>query len=188
MADMLLIRSLWKENRTKLLLLVLLLIILGAVQLWQGLWIDQKLESSRVELLNVQTDLRLLRQQIAEGGGTQISGIADDLEHFYQMVPARSGLGSFIGRLYSYAEAAGIDIEQIGYAAKPVMGTGLLGYKLSFTVSGSYTQAKKFIHQLENSPSLLILDKISLAGTRKATAEVVNLQIQLQTFFREAEQ
>ena len=182
-----LIQTLWGENRGKVLSLLFFILLIGALQFWQGLWIDPKLESSRVELRNLQTDLRSIQQRIAEGGGAKISGIADDLEYFYQMVPPRSGLGSFIGRLYSYAAAAGIDIEKISYAAKPVKETELLGYQLSFTVSGSYAQVKKFIHKLENSPSLLILDKISLAGARQATEEIVNLQMQLQTFFREGE-
>ena len=180
-----LIQTLWGENRRKVLWILLFVLLIGAIQLWQGLWTDLKLESTRVELGQVQTDLRLLQQRIAEGGGTRISDREDDLEHFYQMIPARSGLGSFIGRLYSYAAGAGIEIDQISYSAKPVKETALLGYQLTFAVSGSYEQVKKFIHLLENSPSLLILDKISLAGARKSTEEIVNLQLQLQTFFRE---
>jgi len=183
-----LIQALWGENRGKIFLLLFFVLLIAAVQLWQGLWVDMKLESSRMELRNAQTDLGLIQQRIAEGGGAKISGIADDLEHFYLMIPPRSGLGSFIGRLYSYAEASGIDIDRISYSAKPVKETELLGYQLSFTVSGSYAQLKKFIQQLENSPSLLILDKIALAGTRQATEEIVNLQMQLQTFFREGVQ
>ena len=37
------------------------------------------------------------------------------------------------------------------WAAK---GTRLLGYHLGFFVTGSYAEVKKFIHHLENSPSV----------------------------------
>jgi len=183
-----LIQTLWGENRGKVLFLAILVLMIGAVQLWQGLWVDVKLDESRIDLRKEQNELRLLRQRIEEGGGAKLSGIADDLDSFYQIVPPRSGLGSFIGRLYSYAAAAHIDIDQISYSAKPVKETSLLGYQLSFKVTGSYAQVKKFIHQLENSPSLLILDQISLSGSNKAMEENVNLQLQLRTFFREGEQ
>ncbi len=183
-----LIQTLWGENRGKFLLLLFILLLIGSLQLWQGYWIDKKMESSRIELLRVQQDLRLNQQRVAEGGGAKLTGLADDLELFYQRIPAKSGLGNFIGRLYSYAADAGIDIDQISYSTDAVEGTALLGYGLSFTVSGSYTQVKKFIHRIENSPSVLILDNISLAGARRGAAETVSLQLKLQTFFREGEQ
>lgn len=183
-----LIQTLWGENRGKVLILGFIVLLIGAVQFWQGGWVEIELESSRQELLKVQAEFDLIQQRIAEGGGAQISGVADDLEHFYKIIPQRSGLGSFIGRLYSYANTAGIDIDQISYDAKPVKETALLGYHLSFTVIGSYAQVKKFIHQLENSSSLLIIDKISLAGKRQTNEEVVNLHLQLQTFFQTAGQ
>jgi type IV pilus assembly protein PilO len=183
-----LIQTLWGENRAKVISVLIGILLIGAVQLWQGVWVEAELESTRQELKKAQADLDSIQQRIAEGGGLQISGLAEDLEHFYKMAPPRSGLGSFIGRLYSYAKAAKIDIDKISYAAKPVKETELLGYQLSFNVSGSYAQVKKFIHQLENSPSLLILDNISLAGKRQADDEVVNLKIQLQTFFQAAGQ
>ncbi len=181
-----LIQTLWGDNRGKVILLLIIILLIGAVQLWRGVWVETKLESSHRELQKVQADLDSIQQRIADGGGAQISGVAEDLEYFYKIVPSRSGLGSFIGRLYSYAKAAEIDIDRISYTAKPVKETSLLGYQLVFTVTGSYAQVKKFIHQLENSPSLLILDKISLAGNRQADEEIVNLQIQLQTFFKAA--
>lgn len=182
-----LMQTLWGENRGKVLLLLSLTVLIGAAQLWQGFWLGPQLESTRSELYRAQAELRSNQQRIAAGGEAKITGITADLEHFYQIVPPRSGLGSFIGRLYSYASDTGIDIDQIAYSAKPVEGTGLLGYQLGFTVSGSYTQVKQFIHQLENSPSLLILDKIALNEVRRESEEIVGLQMQLQTFFREGE-
>lgn len=180
-----LLKALWVENRGKLWLLICLVIVLAAMQLWQGLWIEPKITAALNDLRNLQGELRQARQQEAVGGGIVVSSLSEDVAHFYQMVPPVSGLGSFIGRLYSYAGSAGIDIAQIAYSTKPVEDLKLQRYELSFSVKGSYTQIKKFVHLLENSPSLLILEKITLGGTRQDDQEVVNLQMMLHTFFRE---
>lgn len=183
-----LIQTIWGENRGKVVLLLSLILLIGAMQLWQGLWLEPELGAGRLLLRNAQADLRLEQQRVSAGGGAKITGLADDLETFYQRVPPRKGLGSFIGRIYSYANDAGIEIDQISYASKSVKQTDLLGYQLSFSVAGSYTQLKKFIHRLENSPSLLILQQISLGGSSKGNEDLVKLRIRLQTFFREGKQ
>lgn len=185
MLQMRLIKDLWAENRGRLCLVIILCVLLATLQLWQGVWFAPKITATRLELSRLQTELRQARQQELVGGGAVVTSLADDVENFYQMVPPISGLGSFIGRLYSYAESAGIDIRQITYTTKPVENLKLQQYVLSFAVMGRYTQIKKFVHLLENSASLLVLDKIALVGTRQDAQDVVNLQLQLQTFFRE---
>lgn len=181
-------QTIWSENRGKFLFLLSTLLLIGSLQLWQGFWIDTEIAASSRELSRVQKELRLNQQRVTEGGGAQITGLADDLKNFYQGIPGKVGLGSFIGRLYSYATDAGIEIAQISYSTNPVEEMDLLGYDLSFTVSGSYLQVKKFIHLIENSPTLMIVDSISLAGARRMMTETVTLRLQLQTFFREVEQ
>lgn len=183
-----LLQTLWGENRSKVILVVVLLLLSVAVQIWQNGFLESQLATARTNLRNSQAELRSEKQRIEAGGGARISGLAEDLDHFYQSIPARSGLGSFIGRLYSYAADAGIDIAQINYVAHPVKDTRLLSYELSFTVDGSYAQLKKFIHLLENSPSLMILQSIALDAGQKNKEASVGLQLQLQTFFREAVQ
>ncbi len=182
------IQVLWDENRGKVLSLLLIILLLAGLQIYQSFQVTPQLEISSVQLEKSRTELRQAQQRVVTGGGAKISGIADDLERFYRNVPLRSDLGSFIGLLYSYAGDAGIDIDQISYAAKFAKETALLGYQLGFAVSGSYSQVKKFIYLLEKSPSLLIVQKISLDEARKEQKEIVRLQIQLQTFFREEEQ
>ncbi len=180
-----LMQTLWGENRKRVLIMLLFILLIGGIQLWQGLWTGPKLEDSRAQLRSLRAELRIEKQRVSAGGGAAITGITDDIEHFYQMVPSRSGLGSFIGRLYSYAANAQIEIDQISYQPKAIKDADLLQYQLSFSVSGDYAQIKKFIHLLENSPSVLILNRITLGSARKEKKEIVGLQIQLQTFFRE---
>jgi type IV pilus assembly protein PilO len=179
------LKTLWTENRAKILLLVGLLLLIVALHLFQALWLEQKFDASREQLLNTQKELRLAQQRMDEGSGAKISGIAEDLEKFYEIIPEPSGLGSFIGRLYSYAGDAGIDIAQVSYQAKSIEDSRLFSYQLNFGVSGSYLQLKKFIHLLENSPALLIIDRISLSSSQQETTGNVGLQMELKTFFKE---
>ncbi|MCF6177846.1 MAG: type 4a pilus biogenesis protein PilO [Geopsychrobacter sp.] len=183
-----LIQTLWGENKGKLLVLLSAILLIVALQCGFMFWLGPTLETTRAQLQQAQTDLRYTQQRVAEGGGAKFSGLADDLEQFYQVIPQKSGLGAFIGRLYSYAQKAGLDIAQISYTAKPIKKTRLLSYQLGFGVNGSYAQVKKFIHLLENSPSVLILDRIALRSNQQDGKNVVALQMQLQTFFREGEQ
>jgi type IV pilus assembly protein PilO len=62
-----------------------------------------------------------------------------------------------------------------------------LQYDLDFAVSGGYEQLKRFIHLLENSPRILIIHQIALAGSEGAGSGKpgVQLQIHLTTFFQE---
>lgn len=180
-----LLQTLWGENRKRVLIMLFVLLLIGGIQLWQGFWVGPRLKNSSVELRQLRSDLRLEKQRVAAGGGAVIDGLTEDVDHFYKMVPLRSGLGSFIGRLYSYAEKAGIDIAQISYQPKQLKEMPLLEYQLSFSVDGDYKQVKKFIHLLENSPSILILNSISLGSSQREKKRIVGLQIQLQTFFRE---
>ncbi|WP_020676038.1 type 4a pilus biogenesis protein PilO [Geopsychrobacter electrodiphilus] len=181
------IRAFWEENRRKIFLLSALILLVFAFHFIQIFWFDQKIVEINTQLQTNQSELQIAQQRLEEGGGEKITGIAEDLEHFYQIIPQRSGLGNFIGRIYSYAGDAGIDIAQISYVAKPVETTKLLSYTLNFGVSGSYPQLKKFIYLLENSPSVLILDKISLNSHHQEKNDVVGLQIELKTFFQGGE-
>jgi type IV pilus assembly protein PilO len=181
-------QTLWGENRAKMLVLLLMILLITGIQLLLAYWTEPKLDTTLALLKQARIEKQQEDQRLAAGGGAEVTGLAEDLEKFYQQIPDQTGLGKFIGRLYSYAESAEIDIAQITYVAKPVIGTDLLGYQLTFSVSGSYQQIKKFIHQLETSPSLLILDRLALGEERKDKQEVVRLQMQLQTFFRGGEQ
>ncbi len=182
-----LIQTLWDENRAKVLLLILLLGLIAGIQLWQGLRLAPQNEAARLQLRDLQAELGQERSKINAGGGEQVTSLSKDVERFYQLIPANSELGDFIGKLYSYAGKAGIDIDQINYSTEKVDDSVLLAYQLSFNVGGSYAQTKKFIQILENSPGILILQKISLVGARQEKEKIVRLQLQLQTFFKEDE-
>lgn len=67
--------------------------------------------------------------------------------------------------------------------------TGFLLYGLSFSVDGRYAEIKKFIHLLENSSRIILIDNISLSDKsgKSGHPEKVSLQIKLRSYFREGD-
>lgn len=181
-----LLNTLWVENRGKFLVVFSLLLLCGLLYAWQVFLVDPDLATAKQGVNRLTLELRQQQQRIAEGGGADVAGLAVELQNFYQQVPQPEGLGDFIGQLYQLATDAGIDIDQVSYAIKALEELPLFAYQLSFSVSGDYRELKKFIHLLENSPSLIIVDQITLDSAGQKNTGSVRLQIQIQTFFREA--
>lgn len=181
-----LFNALWVENRGKVLTLLTLILLGGLLYGGRVFLLDPDLATAKQNLGQLEVELRRQQQLIAEGGGADVAGLAVELQNFYQQVPQPEGLGDFIGQLYQLSTGAGIDIDQVSYAIKPLEELPLFAYQLSFSVSGDYRELKKFIHLLENSPSLIIVDQITLDSSGQKNTGGVRLQIQVQTFFREA--
>lgn len=181
-----LLKTLWSENPGKLAALCLLTLLCGLLYAWQVFFLAPKLAATKQNLSRLEQQLSEQQQRIAEGGGAHVASLAIDLQNFYAQIPPPEGLGEFIGQLYALATDAGIDIAQVNYAIKDLEGLPLFAYQLSFAVSGDYTKLKKFIHLLENSPSLIIVDQITLDNAGQKNSGSVRLQIQVQTVFREA--
>jgi CBS domain-containing protein len=60
----------------------------------------------------------------------------------------------------------------------------LLRYQLTFTVNGPYRAIKQFVHTLEQSPRLIIIQQVGLQGADQPGGSDVRLQLNLDTFFR----
>jgi len=180
------LNTLWLENRGKLLVLSALILLCALFYAWRIFLLDPDLATAKNNLSRLETELRQQQQRITDGGGADVASLAVELQNFYAQIPPPEGLGEFIGQLYELATSAGIDIAQVNYAIKNLEDLPLFAYQLSFAVSGDYQQLKKFIHLLENSASLIIVDQITLDSAGQKNAGSVRLQIQVQTFFREA--
>ncbi|WP_303722209.1 type 4a pilus biogenesis protein PilO [Malonomonas rubra] len=106
----------------------------------------------------------------------------DDIARVHALIPSREALSDLVLDISRLADKAGFEIESVSYKPEKVEKFALLGYSLSFTVSGRYRQLKKFVHLLEVSPRIVILDSISLA---EGQDEEISMQIKLTTYFRE---
>lgn len=106
----------------------------------------------------------------------------DDLNKFRALIPPRDGLTDLVAELFRVAEKAHITISQINYDPKVLEEYGLLEYGLAFSISGSYTQLKKFIALIETSERLIVIEGITIRSDLRSGNQG-NLQLHLATYF-----
>lgn len=110
-----------------------------------------------------------------------------DLARFRQGIPAREDFSALIGDLYALAGDCELLLTQISYQPKELADQELLAYSLNFSVAGTYPQLKRFIHGLEQSRRLLLIEDLSLGGDPASDdGEGVTLNLRLTTYFRGA--
>ena len=183
-----LIKAALEQNRALLLLVAVLALVAGGMFFYPQGKLNAELIKLRLQQKNIQQEVR--QRQAARGSvpmSSETTRISEELKLFQGLIPDKKQLSTFIGDLFSWAEAAHLNIKQISYAPKLDQDLGFLRYGLSFSVSGEYVQLKRFVHLLENSPRILIIDQIALAGGEagELRESVVQLQIHLTTYFRD---
>jgi len=184
-----LFKVLWGQKRGMTLLIAFLMLANLSVYLLQSQYLEKKLTGLRIEVLDRQQTLRMLQQQKNSGSMpvSTMNKVESELKRFQDLVPPEKGLSVFIGDLYKYASSSKLDIKQISYRPEWDESLELLRYGLNFTVSGSYSQLKRFVHLLEGADRIIIINDLSLSAgeTRKEQPSVVTLRINLMTYFRE---
>lgn len=174
----------WKMNRTFPLMIGGLLILNIAVYLVISLATSPQLDALERQLIQQQSSQRQIRAGAAAQNPVQAYRQGEaDLEKFGAAIPSRSEFTALIGEIFSLADRAGLVIDSIGYDPKEIAGQNLLRYGFSFSVKGDYGQVKRFIHSLEQSERLIVIDDLALSGG-KAGAAQVELRLRLATFFR----
>lgn len=183
------LKVVWEQNRGMLIVLATLLIVCTGLFLTEDQFGEPELERLRLEQSSLQQQLRQQQQQVTkEGMPLSAAGqIAKDLSAFHKKIPTKVEFADFIGDLFAWATKANLVIRQVSYQPKVDPELGFLQYGLNFSVKGTYAQLKKFIHLLENSSRILIIDSISLSGRPGSEDEIneVALNIKLTTYFQE---
>lgn len=172
--------TLWKINRiAPLICAFLLLLTVGALIL---------LNSYLLPRLEQQENLLLERQGYARGDvqGSDPAArqrLARQLDEFYQMLPTEDAWPFLVVELPALAASHGLSISRIDYRPTEFGPRPLLRYGLSFAVTGSYDQVKRFIHEVETAARLFVLESLTLKS-ESAVDDRVSVQMQLATFFR----
>jgi len=150
-------------------------------------WISPKILDAEREMIRLQAEVR---GSGSGGAVTSPQGLykraGDDLEKVYELIPGREKLSDLVLDISSLAQSAGFEIEHVSYKPEQIDEVDLLGYTLSFKVNGSYRQLKKFIHLLETSSRIIILDSIGLAGSGNSGGRT-SLNLTLTTYFQRRE-
>lgn len=180
--------TLWQKSRWRILLIGLLFIMVLGFYGYERVVIEPRVQLLSTEQFRLQQKVRQ-RQADSANRGLPVS-IAEQIEKnlhlFNDLVPPQEQFSGLLGDLFSWAQEAGLKIDQINYQPEQGETTEFLRYGLNFSVEGGYTQIKKFIYLLEKSERILIIDNISLssqAGRGERKSEV-NLRIALTTYFQ----
>ena len=179
-----LITMLWHKQRYFLLTPVVLAVLCVIVVIIHLSFCAPRLNSLHSAQHKVQTQLRQLELSAANRSSTTLARQPDtDLQQLYRRIPLHKDFSFFLGDLFGLAEQAGLTIHQISFRQEPDKDMSLLHYGLNFSVIGNYEQLKKFLYLLEQSPRILLIEKISFVGVQKG--QDINLKLQLSTFFQE---
>ncbi|MCK5826853.1 MAG: type 4a pilus biogenesis protein PilO [Desulfuromusa sp.] len=183
-----LITAVWEQSRTPIIVIIVLLLLVISIFVGQR-WISEpNLLALRTEQSQLQQHIRQRQMEFANSGipVSTAEKVEKNLQQFDHLIPAQTDFSDFIGELFEWAQQAGLDIHQISYQPEYEKETEFLRYGLSFSVKGSYSQVKKFIHLLENAQRILLIEKISLTGSssNKKSKNKVSLRIKLSTYFQ----
>jgi Tfp pilus assembly protein PilO len=84
------------------------------------------------------------------------------------------------------AAGLGMDPESISYQPEFLDKVGLVRFMINVPLVGDYRNLRQFITQIENSENFLIIDSVTLGGSKDGGA-LLDLSIQLSTFFSASE-
>jgi len=176
------LRQLWSGHRV--LLSVVGLVLLANIAL--GLTLQQYL----VPTVNAREQQLIQRQAELRGGSATGDSPAQlfaqgekDLGAFRERISPHREFTGLVVELQNLANEAGLDLDQISYNHEQEKDSDLLRYTLTFTLEGSYSDIKQFVHALEQSPRLIIIEKLGLQGVGQDSDTDVRLQLSLETFF-----
>ena len=188
MSQVALLKAVWDQSRIWLCFVAVLILLSVALFFYQSQFVTPETASLQNQQQLLQKQLRDREDELAQSG-VPVSTVEQrqrDLQKLVEVIPVKQKFADFIGDLFTWAEQAELEIRQISYQPELDKETNYLHYGLNFSVQGTYGQVKKFIHLLENSKRILIIDRISLGGKRnKDNSATVTLQINLTTVFRE---
>ncbi|NOY13618.1 MAG: type 4a pilus biogenesis protein PilO [Deltaproteobacteria bacterium] len=186
-----LLKAAWEQCRVLLYFISCLVLLAVGLFAYQSSVVTPESEKLQIRQAELQKQLRRRDAELAQNNIpiSTVERLEKDLNRFEALIPDKKKFADFIGDLFAWAGQTDLDIRQISYQPKVDPESKFLVYGLNFSVHGTYGQVKKFLHLLEDSSRILIVDKVSLTGTReKDNSSIVNLQIKLTTFFREVAQ
>ncbi len=183
--DSLLLAAWQRDKKLPIVVVLLLLLNVGAFVGMKS-YVAPRVETLESEYIERQADLRQGRAagRAPDEPHDELWVASDDLQTFWQAIPSRTEFTVLIGELYTLAQEAGLEIDQISYNPEPVDERELLRYGLVFSVTGDYRQIKRFVHSLEQSERLVAIEDLSLSGSDDQGRQQVSLRLRLSTLFR----
>lgn len=138
----------------------------------------EELSTARQEL----TVLRAERQRV-EAKLSRVREARSALRDMYgeRLASEEKRLTRIIAEVKDLASRSGMAPRSISYPRQPIEDYGLRQRSFVFSVEGTYSDLRKFIHLLELSDSFLTLEEVSLSGD--AGGQRLSIQLRLSTLF-----
>ena len=188
----------WREHKIPLIVMAVLLLanifffFTYRVQYQNRLGdLDTRLKDAQRELADAQRARATAQQQLAsydkvradlqtlynERWSTQSARFTRLFEEVKRLATA----SQFDPRSFSFSRAESSDAN----SRKEAGAIGSTVVNVSFTVQGTYDQARRLINLIELSDQFMIIDGIALTGGNSADLKTLTLSIRLKTLFRD---
>jgi type IV pilus assembly protein PilO len=143
--------------------------------------LDRQLTSLEAQVASRTTQLQQSRQHSAaiETGRAEGDGFLNDY-----FLASRTASSSVASDLDSAAGIAKISPRELAYSSEPVEGSDTLS-RMSVTAAyeGNYANLMRFVHEIDRSPRLLIIESLTAAPMQGTDA--LTMSFKLDTFVRE---
>lgn len=139
------------------------------------------------DLARIEDEITLLQRQRLELGQTaeRLEALQRNLAALRQgeMRTMRERLVPFLEDVLRQAQSAGLQPERIGYNARAEGRSGVVTFRATYALEGSYDDIRRCISNLENSPQFIIIESLGLRGRDDASSLQVAVQITVGTYF-----
>ena len=115
--------------------------------------------------------------QIVSGGGR-----AQELRRFYSLFPAVSHLPDELERVYALARNAKLSVDRGEYRLEQ-RGSGLLSYRVTLPVRGTYPEVREFLGSLLRDVPTAAIEALRFERKKVGDAELEG-QVRLTLYFR----
>ncbi len=96
----------------------------------------------------------------------------------------RTAYSTLLGQLGDAAQQSQIKPREISYATEPIEGSDTLSMMtITASYEGTYQDLMSFVHQVDQSPGLMIIESLSAAP--QTGAKTLSVTLKLDTFVRE---
>ena len=96
----------------------------------------------------------------------------------------RTAYSTLLSELVAAADEAKIKPKEHAYSTEPIEGSDSLSMmSISANYEGTYSNLMQFVHELDRSPRLLIIEGLNAAP--QATGGTLNISMKIDTFVRE---
>ena len=111
---------------------------------------------------------------------------SDDLRRFYGLFPPSDQLTDQLETVYSLAREAKLDLTQGEYRLEK-RDAGLLAYRITLPIRGSYTQIRSFVASVLKEMPIASVDALRFER-KKAVETQIDAQVRLTIHFRPREE